>query len=101
MSEAPIFPAPVLELPSPPQAQWQRERHAFLQMLPQLLQTHRGQYVAVYQGSLVDTGPDKIVLALRVYERFGYVPIYVGLVADQPPVVRIPFRRPVPIATSS
>jgi hypothetical protein len=84
MSEAETLPAPVLDLPGPLDSKWQREYRAFLQLLPQLLQTHRGKYVAVHEGKVVDSGDDKIALALRAYARYGYVPIYVGLVTERP-----------------
>jgi hypothetical protein len=60
-------------------------------MLPDLLQTHRGQFVAVHEGKVVDSGDNKLTVALRAYERCGYIPIYVGLVAERPlKPVRIP-----------
>jgi hypothetical protein len=89
MSEPITLPAPNLDWP-PPENKWQRERRAFLKLYPQLLQTHRGKYVAIHEGQLVDSGDDKIAVALRAYERYGYVPILVTLVTDEPPqVVRI------------
>jgi hypothetical protein len=93
MSEPQTFPAPVLDWP-PPETKWQREHRAYLKMYPQLLQTHRGKYVAIHEGKLVESGDDKIEVALRAYARHGYVPIYVTLVTDEPPqVVRIPSPR--------
>src|SRR5205807_1758117 len=74
---------------------WQREYRAFLRLLPELLKTHKGKYVAIHEEQCVDTDEDKIALALRVYARYGYVPIQVGLVAEEQPVVRIPHRRPL------
>ena len=76
-----------VELPplQPARTKWEREYQAFLRLLPELLKTHRGQYVAVHEGEVVDSGPDKIALALRAYQTHGYVPIYVGLVTTEPP----------------
>jgi hypothetical protein len=94
MTEPITYPAPVLELPIPPQSKWAREHQAFLQMLPALLQTHRGKYVAIHEGQVVGSGDDKITLALHAYAQYGYVPIYVGLVAERPlPRPRIPHYR--------
>jgi hypothetical protein len=77
-----------------PENKWQRERAAFCKLYPQLLQTHRGKYVAIHEGQLVDSGDELVALALRVYERFGYVPIYMHLVTDEPqPTIRIPSPR--------
>ena len=71
----------------------EREYRAFLRLLPQLLVSHRGQYVAVHEGQVVDCDADDIILVQRVHARFGYVPICVGLVADQPPLLQIPHYR--------
>ena len=74
-----ILPAPRLDLPSQEETKWAREHRAFLRLRPALLQTHRGKYVAIHTGKMVDTDEDEIALGLRVYAKFGYVPIYVGL----------------------
>ena len=87
------FPAPVLKPPPSKNEKWEREYAAFLEMLPDLLQTHRGKYVAVHEGRVVDSDDDKIGLALRVYEKYGYIPIYVGLVTVTPTVYRMPSTR--------
>jgi hypothetical protein len=94
MSDVTTYPPPVLGLPPQPENQWQREYRAFLRLLPDLLKTHRGKYVAVHDEQVVDSGDDKVALALRAYEKHGYVPIYVGLVAERPlPPERIPSFR--------
>src|SRR5262249_55650118 len=73
---------------------WEKEHRAFLRLRPSLLRTLRNQYVAVYGQKVVDSDDDKIALALRVYQRFGYVPVYVGPVSAKPAkVVRIPSPR--------
>ena len=84
MSEPITFPAVALDLPIPPRDKWEREYLAFLQMLPDLLKTHRGQYVAVHEGQVVGCGDNKMELALQAYAKHGYVPIYVGIVAENP-----------------
>ncbi len=80
-------------LPAPELSKGEREYQAFLRMLPELLATHRGQYVAIHEGRVVDADADDIALIRRVHQRIGYVPIHVGLVTDQPPLVRIPHYR--------
>src|SRR5579862_8087308 len=86
MNEPETFPAPVLKTTVPvPRSKWESEYWAFLRMLPQLLTTHRGQYVAVHEGKVVDSGEDKIALALRVYDNIGYVPMHIGRVLEKPP----------------
>jgi hypothetical protein len=94
MSDPVTYPAPVLELPGPPENKWEREHLAFLRLLPSLLETHRGKYVAVHDGQVVDSGDDELALASRVWARYGYVPIHVGLVTEQsPPPARAPHYR--------
>ncbi len=78
----------------PPPSQAESEHRAFQRLLPQLLQSDRGLYVAVHNGQVVDRDADDIALILRVHQRIGYVPIHVGLVTDEPPpAVRIPHYR--------
>src|SRR5262245_42460068 len=90
MSETVTFPAPVIDLPPADETKFQRERRAFQRLLPQLLQTHPGKYVAIHGERVVDSGDDKLAVALRVFKNHGYVPIYVGLVAEEPRVERVP-----------
>jgi hypothetical protein len=75
---------------APALSKGEREHQAFLRLLPQLLTTHRGQYVAVHEGQVIDSDTDDIALIQRVHARIGYVPIHVGLVTDQPVVIRVP-----------
>ena len=62
------------------------ERRAFYRLLPALLLTHKGQYVAIHEEQVVDAGPIKLEVAMRVWQRVGNVAIFVGLVTDQPEV---------------
>ena len=92
MNQVDLLPAPTL--PSPAEDKWRREQQAFQSRLPELLKTYRNQYVAIHDGDVVESGNDKLGVAGRAYARFGYVPIYVGLVTDQPqPLIRIPSPR--------
>jgi hypothetical protein len=93
MSTSSSWPTFEVKIPAAELSKGEREYQAFLRLLPQLLATHRGQYVAVHEGQVVDTGNDDIALIQRVHARFGYVPIHVGLVTDPLPVVRIPHYR--------
>lgn len=77
-------------LPGPVEDKWRNEQRAFQRQLPELLQCHRDEYVAIHEGKVVESGSDKLAVAGRAYARFGYVPIYVGLVTDQPlPLSRV------------
>ncbi len=69
---------------------FERERTAFERLKPELLKTHRGKFVAVVNEQLVDVGTDRVQLVLRVYDRFGYRPIYVQLVEEHLPRRRLP-----------
>lgn len=68
----------------------QKEREAFHRLRDQLLKTHKGQFVAVLDGQVVDSDVDNCELALRVYSKFGYVPIYIQRVEEKPTVYDIP-----------
>ncbi|NUQ65993.1 MAG: hypothetical protein HUU20_26325 [Pirellulales bacterium] len=95
MSEAVGLPAPVID-PAPPRNTWEYEYQAFLSLLPQLLTTHRNRYVAIHNGQVVDSGDEKLAVALRVLAKVGNVPIHVGLVTEEPePVSRSGVRREV------
>jgi sugar phosphate isomerase/epimerase len=96
MSEPTTVPTLTVNLPPPPQTKWEREYRAFLRLLPELLKTHRGAYVAIHEGQVVDTGDDELALASRVWSKVGYVPIHIGLVTEQPrPIERVPSFREI------
>lgn len=93
MSDTLTIPIHDVQLPAPSIATGEREHQAFLRLLPELLKTHYGQFVAVHDGKVVDTDADDIVLIQRVHKKVGYVPIHVAMVADAQPVTRIPHYR--------
>lgn len=69
---------------------FEEERAAFYRLKDDLHDTHEGQYVAILNGQVVDSGTDPVDVVMRVYTRFGYVPVYVGLVSERPEVVEFP-----------
>jgi hypothetical protein len=71
-----------VQLPGPA-TKFERERQAFHRLLPELLKTHRGRYVAIHNEQMVDEGPDRLSVAMRVLQQIGNVDIYVGLVSEQ------------------
>jgi Family of unknown function (DUF5678) len=88
MSSIETFPAPVL--PPPPEDKFRREQEAFYRLLPELLRTQAGQFVAIHEGEVVQSGDDQIEVVERAYARFGYIPILVTLVTDRPrPVIEV------------
>jgi PHD/YefM family antitoxin component YafN of YafNO toxin-antitoxin module len=88
----------VVTLPAaskPGMISFEQGRMDLQRMLPDLLKTHANQFVAVLDGKVVDADADKVALAHRVYERFGYRPIYMDQALPQPRVVRLPSPRMV------
>jgi len=96
MTESIILPAPALGTSAMPRTKWEREYRTFCRLLPQLLTSHNGQYVAIHDAQVVDSSDDRMALALRVLHRIGNVPIHIGLVTQRPePVSRSGVRREV------
>ena len=54
MNSIETLPSPVL--PSPPEDKFRSEQRAFQKLLPELLRTHRDQYVAIHDGQVVGFG---------------------------------------------
>jgi hypothetical protein len=78
-----------IKLPQREPTKFEQERRAFLRLLPQLLATHRGQYVAIHDEKVAESGADRMEVAMKVWKRVGGVDLYVGLVTDEPePVAR-------------
>ena len=80
-------------LPEPVLTKGQREYQAFLRLLPSLLTTHQGKYVAVHEGEVIDSDDNEIALSLRVRRQIGLMPIHIGIVVYPQPVARIPHYR--------
>jgi hypothetical protein len=93
MSE-PVKTLPAPSLDEPPAAnKWEREYRAFLKLLPELLKTHAGQYVAIHEGRVEDADVNELVLAERVLAKLGNVSVHIGRVAESERVERIPHYR--------
>jgi hypothetical protein len=95
MERVTLLPAPEIVTGSIEETDWERERRGFQRLLPSLLATYPGQYVAVRDGAVVASGTDRITVALEAYRQVGYVPLYVGLVVEDSPkrTVRLPSPR--------
>ena len=76
-----------IKLPQREPTKFERERRAFLRLLPELLATRRGQYVAIHEEQVAESGPDRMEVAMKVWKRVGGVDLYVGLVTDQPETI--------------
>ena len=57
----------------------------FEALKPDLLQTHPGEFVAIYQQEIVGFDQDEINLIRRVYEQYGPVPCYVEQIIPETP----------------
>ena len=69
------------------EADLERERAAFRRLLPELLNTHRGEWVAIVDEQAVEFGPDFSSVIRRVRERFGHRPVYVQEILEKPRVI--------------
>jgi hypothetical protein len=69
---------------------WYGEKAAFQRMLPELLTTHRGKWVAVRKGTVVDSDENPGELMWRVEQKFGDESVYIDEVLEKPRVYRIP-----------
>lgn len=65
------------------------EEQAFHQQKEQLLQKYRGQFVALYQGRVVDHAADDEELVERMYNKFGDASFYIAKVDIEPVVYEI------------
>jgi len=67
----------------------QPEMDAYQQMLPELIKTHRGEWVAVHHGQIVALAPERSEVIQLVQER-RYDPVYIDRVHEQLRAVDIP-----------
>ena len=66
---------------------------AYKQMHSQLVQTYIGQFVAIYEGEIVDHDADKEALFLRVKDNFpDQIVLQRQVLAEPEPILR--FRSP-------
>ncbi len=68
---------------------YRRERAAFRAMLPELLKTHRGKYVAIHGGRVIAEGDNDAAVTTEAYAQVGYTDLYVDEVTETPRVYRI------------
>lgn len=71
---------------------FEQEREAFLRIKDDLLERemHVEEFIAIYEGQVVDHDTDIVELASRVYRQYGYVPIYMDKVEREEEVVELP-----------
>src|SRR5258708_2877376 len=77
-----------------PITKYDREYAAFRRMLPTLLQTHLGQYVAIHDGQIVASGSERLPVVVKAFAIAGNVAIHVDYVGTEPaPISRSGVRR--------
>jgi hypothetical protein len=84
MNDTEIMAAPVINLPVKMPTKFEREMAAFHRLLPALLKDYRNRYVAIHDEKVVGSGDNIVEVAKKAYKEFGYQPIYVDLVTDEP-----------------
>ena len=72
----------------------EREKTAYIRLFPQLKKQYAGQYVAIYQGQLIDHDADYGVLFERIDENYPDVFVWLTQVEDEP-IGTITFRSPL------
>ena len=69
MNDVNTLPAPDLGQKETTPDAWEAEHLAFIRLLPTLLASHEGQYVAVHQGCVTAEGLNQIEVAKQAYRR--------------------------------
>ena len=70
------------------------ETIAFEQLHSQLVKQHFGEYVAIYQGVLVDHDPDITALRRRIRAKFGQTPVLLREVTQDAKLPELVIRSP-------
>ena len=61
------------------------EVEAYKGMLPELLRSHKGKWVAIYHGELIDSAVERVLLIKRTRQVHPHQVIYYVLVEEQHP----------------
>jgi len=75
--------------PTVQDTEFERNRAAFQRLLPELLKTHRGQWVAIVDEQPVQFGPDFKSVILPVRQKYGKRPVYVREILERPRVYKM------------
>lgn len=60
-------------------AQWEKNRKFFTQHEKEFEEKYPGLYVAVHDGKILGTGKEAGPLVGRLYDEYGYIPLYASL----------------------
>ena len=75
---------------NPQRTAMKREIEAYKAMHPELVKNYLGQYVAVYQGKLIDHDPDLVALHQRITAKYPHKTILSRLVQNEAePILRM------------
>lgn len=85
-----IDPAQPHLVKNSPADSFEAARAFFEQHRDELLKDYEGKSIAIIAGKVVDSDVDRIALAHRVYEKYGYKAIYMPKVERTRRVVQIP-----------
>lgn len=69
------------------QLEWEKlrlEQEAYANLLPSLLKTHAGEYVALHEGAVIATGANLQELHVQVYYLLGDIPVLFKRVSAEP-----------------
>ena len=69
------------------------EMAAYIAMHPMLKEQYFGQYVAIYQGKLIDHDTDRKALYLRIDEKYPDEFVWISPV-EEDPIPTVVFRSP-------
>jgi hypothetical protein len=69
-----------------------RNKRFFDGIKTELLKSSRycGKFIAVYDGKIVGYDENRVKLAIKVYDKLGYVPVYIGKVDSGKETVELP-----------
>ena len=84
-----VFEAPQIPEPDYRNDKWLRERRAFYRLLPELLKTSRGKWVAVHNEEVVEVGDSLQLVLKKFWNRFPKTEVYIQLVDEEVPVIRM------------
>ncbi|MEK7729687.1 MAG: hypothetical protein AAB354_14875 [candidate division KSB1 bacterium] len=84
-----IFEAPTLAGSELEEDKWLREKLAFYRLLPTLLGSLRGKWVAIHNETVFEVGDSFHGVLAVVGERLPKTDIYIQLVDEKMPVVRM------------
>jgi hypothetical protein len=75
---------------NPRYAPWLREKAAFDRLEQQLASSHRGKWIAVHKGKVIDEDSNEDTLFVRVSKKLGNAPFFIGRVDVAPEVADMP-----------